>query len=156
MAKNGPGDYQGERSNDPLDFSERRIHSARANSATGKVVQVIGPAVDVRFDEGELAEIYTALKVTNRAINDKEWNLTLEVAQHIGENTVRCIAMDATDGLVRGAPVLNTGEPIQMPVGKETLGRIMNVIGEPVDEAGPIKATKTYPIHRRAPGFEEQ
>ena len=126
------------------------------HGASGKIVQVIGPAVDVKFEEGGLPEIYTALKVSNVAINDQEWNLTLEAAQHIGENTVRCVAMDATDGLVRGAPVYNTGEPIQMPVGKETLGRILNVIGQPVDEMGPVKATKTYPIHRAAPSFEDQ
>jgi len=123
--------------------------------ATGKVTQVIGPAVDVRFEEN-LPEIYSALKLTNPSINDKEWNLTLEVAQHIGENTVRCVSMDSTDGLVRGQEVLNTGKPIQMPVGKEVLGRILNVIGEPVDEGGKVKSTKTYPIHRPPPSFEDQ
>jgi F-type H+-transporting ATPase subunit beta len=96
------------------------------------------------------------VKVTNASINDKEWNLVLEVAQHLGENTVRCVAMDGTEGLVRGQPALDTGDQIQMPVGRETLGRIMNVIGDPVDEAGPVGNKKTYPIHRAAPQFKDQ
>ncbi len=121
----------------------------------GKIVQVMGSVVDVEF-EGELPEIYSALKTTNKAISDKEWNLTLEVAQQIGENTVKCIAMDSTEGLVRGLSVMNTGGDISVPVGKEVLGRIINVIGEPVDELGDIKAAKKYPIHRPAPTFEEQ
>src|SRR3989338_3549032 len=125
-------------------------------TATGKISQVIGPAIDVRFEEGGLPEIYTALKVTNPSINDKEWNLVLEVAQHIGESTVRCVAMDATEGLVRGMKVLNTGQPIQVPVGREVLGRIMNVVGLPVDEQGPIVSKKQSPIHRQSPPFEEQ
>ncbi|OGQ05907.1 MAG: F0F1 ATP synthase subunit beta [Deltaproteobacteria bacterium RIFCSPLOWO2_01_44_7] len=129
--------------------------STNGHTATGKIIQVIGPAVDVRFDEN-LPEIYTALKVTNSSINMEPWNLTLEVAQHVGENTVRCIAMDSTDGLVRGTEVLNTGKPILMPVGKEVLGRILNVIGQPVDEMGPVASKKHYPIHRLAPSFEEQ
>ncbi len=122
----------------------------------GRVSQVIGPVVDVVFDEGELPEIYTALKVSNPWISEKEWNLVLEVAQHTGENTVRCIAMDTTDGLVRGMPVLNTGKAILIPVGPQTLGRIMNVVGEPVDERGPINATEFSPIHRVPPSFQEQ
>ncbi|MDO8462185.1 MAG: F0F1 ATP synthase subunit beta [Deltaproteobacteria bacterium] len=122
----------------------------------GRVTQIIGPVIDAQFPASNLPEIYTAIKVTNPSINDKEWNLTLEVAQHIGENTVRCVAMDSTDGLVRGAEVLNTGEPIQMPVGKEVLGRIVNVIGEPVDEMGPVQNKKSYPIHRKPPTFLEQ
>ena len=97
-----------------------------------------------------------AVRVTNTAINDKEWNLVLEVAQHLGENTVRCIAMDSTDGLTRGLPAQDTGAQIQMPVGRETLGRILNVIGEPVDEMGPVNAKKFYPIHRAAPSFKDQ
>ncbi|MBI4126963.1 MAG: F0F1 ATP synthase subunit beta, partial [Deltaproteobacteria bacterium] len=125
-------------------------------TGTGKITQVIGPAVDVRFEEGGLPEIKTALKVTNAAINEKPFNLTLEVASHIGENTVRCVSMDATDGLVRGAEVQNTKAPIQMPVGKEVLGRILNVIGQPVDEGPALKATKFLPIHRDPPSFEEQ
>jgi len=123
---------------------------------TGKVVQVIGPAVDVRFEENELPEIYHALTVSNKGISDEEDNLTLEVAQHIGENTVRCVAMDSTEGLVRGAIVKNTGKPIQMPVGREVLGRILNVIGKPVDEGPPPACKKYYPIHREPPPFEDQ
>ncbi len=123
-------------------------------SEFGKISQVIGPVVDVVF-EGGLPEIYTALRVTNIAVNDKEWNLVLEVAQHLGENTVRTIAMDSTEGLVRGAPVKNTGSMISMPVGRETLGRILNVIGEPVDQAGEIGTDKRSPIHKLAPSFQE-
>jgi F-type H+-transporting ATPase subunit beta len=122
----------------------------------GRIKQVIGPVVDVEFDAGRLPEIFHALKVSNKAIGDGEWNLTLEVAQHVGENTVRTIAMDATDGLVRGQAVMDTGNQIMVPVGRETLGRILNVIGEPVDEAGPVNAKKSYPIHRAAPSFKDQ
>jgi len=122
----------------------------------GRVLQVIGPVVDVEFPTGDLPEIYTALKVTNPAINDKPDNLTIEVAQFLGERTVRCIAMDTTDGLSRGLPVTNTGKPIMVPVGKECLGRILNVVGEPVDEAGPVNAKTFYPIHRTPPKFTEQ
>lgn len=123
---------------------------------TGKITQVIGPVVDVRFDSKNLPEIYTALTVSNLGINDQPDNLVLEVAQDLGENTVRCIAMDSTDGLVRGAPVKNTGEPIRMPVGPEVLGRILNVIGKPVDEGPPITTEKMLPIHREPPSFEDQ
>ncbi len=122
----------------------------------GKIVQVMGPVVDVEFPPGKIPKILDALKVTNPAINDKEWNLVLEVAQQLGDNVVRCIAMDTTDGLRRGQEVWATGQPIMVPVGKPTLGRIMNVVGEPVDEAGPIKADKYYPIHRPAPALTEQ
>ena len=127
-----------------------------SSTATGKIVQVTGPVVDVYFEGGDLPEIYTALKITNKAISDKEGNLVVEVAQHLGESTVRCIAMDATDGLVRGMPVMDTGEPISMPVGVECLGRILNVIGEPVDEGPPVITEKRYPIHREPPTFQEQ
>ncbi len=120
----------------------------------GKITQVIGPVVDVAF-EGDLPEIYTALKITNPSIDDREWNLVVEVAQHLGENTVRCIAMDSTEGLVRGTPVMNTGEMISVPVGREILGRILNVIGEPVDEAGPVETKMRSPIHKPAPPFTE-
>ena len=130
--------------------------SENKNLAKGQIVQIIGPVVDVRFPTGDLPEIYTALKITNPSIDDREWNLVVEVAQHLGENTVRCIAMDSTEGLVRGAEAINTGAPIQVPVGEEALGRILNVIGEPVDEAGPIQAKKHYPIHREPPKFLEQ
>jgi len=122
----------------------------------GKVVQVMGPVVDVEFPPGGLPEIYTALRVTNPGIDARESNLVLEVAQHLGENTVRTIAMDTTDGLTRGQSVTNTGDVIRVPVGAATLGRIMNVIGEPVDERGPIEAKMTYPIHREAPEFIDQ
>jgi F-type H+-transporting ATPase subunit beta len=123
---------------------------------TGKVLQVMGPVVDVEFPPGELPEIFSALRATNRAIDEREHNLVLEVAQHLGENTVRTIAMDITDGLVRGQEVRNTGDVIRVPVGPSTLGRIMNVIGEPVDERGPIESDMTYPIHRPAPEFVDQ
>ncbi len=123
---------------------------------TGRIVQVIGPVVDVRFDEGMLPEINTALKTTNSTISDKEWNLTLEVSQHAGESTVRCISMDTTEGLVRGTGVMNTGSPIMMPVGKQVLGRVLNVIGEPVDAGPELTGVKYSPIHREPPSFEEQ
>src|SRR5438309_12104107 len=121
---------------------------ARNNSGT--IAQIIGAVVDVRF-EGELPPILTALTVDNAGRS-----LVLEVAQHLGENTVRTVAMDTTDGLVRGAEVVDTGGPITMPVGPETLGRILNVIGEPIDERGPIETKLRYPIHRDAPPFEDQ
>ena len=122
----------------------------------GKVVQVTGPVVDVAFDEGDLPPIYNALHITNPMIDDRENNLVVEVAQHLGENTVRCIAMDSTDGLVRGMKVVDSGGPITMPVGREVLGRVLNVVGEPVDEGPPINAKKRLPIHRPAPDYEEQ
>jgi F-type H+-transporting ATPase subunit beta len=122
----------------------------------GKITQVIGAVVDVEFEPGKLPPIYNALKVTNPAIDDREMNLVLEVAQHLGENAVRTIAMDGTDGLVRGQQVMDTGKQIVMPVGRKTLGRIMNVIGEPIDEMGPIGHEKELPIHRFAPTFQEQ
>ena len=122
----------------------------------GKVVQIIGPVLDIEFSPGHLPAIYNAVRLTNRSISDKEWNLTVEVAQHLGENTVRCIAMDSTEGMTRGLPALDTGGGITVPVGKATLGRIINVIGEPVDEGGPVKAEKFYPIHRPSPEFKDQ
>ena len=123
---------------------------------TGKISQVIGAVIDVEFEPGKLPEIYHALRVTNPAIDDRENNLVLEVAQHLGENSVRTIAMDSTDGLKRGQVVIDTGKQICAPVGAKTLGRIMNVIGEPVDEMGPIGNEKEYAIHREAPAFENQ
>ena len=122
----------------------------------GKVSQVTGPVVDVVFAGGELPEIYTALRITNPAINDEDWNLVVEVATHLGQNTVRTISMDSTDGLVRGMDVQNTGRPILMPVGRATLGRIMNVTGDPVDELGPITSEHYSSIHRLPPTLEEQ
>ncbi|MGH7927003.1 MAG: F0F1 ATP synthase subunit beta, partial [Candidatus Binatia bacterium] len=122
----------------------------------GKLTQVLGAVVDVEFSAGGLPPIYNALKCSNPAINNEQWNLVLEVAQHLGENTVRCIAMDTTEGLVRGMEVMDTGTGITVPVGEETLGRVLNVIGEPVDEMGPVNAKKTYPIHRPTPLFVDQ
>jgi F-type H+-transporting ATPase subunit beta len=122
----------------------------------GKITQVIGPVVDVDFGDSGLPPIFNALRITNPGINDLPWNLVVEVAQHLGENTVRCIAMDSTEGLVRGMEVQDTGENITVPVGPQTLGRIINVIGEPVDEAGPVETAKRYPIHRPAPAFTDQ
>src|SRR5580698_10185242 len=136
--------------------------SAEANSilsaavAKGRITQVIGAVVDVEFD-GHLPPILSALETVN--VDQKTgdpFRLVLEVAQHLGENTVRTIAMDTSEGLTRGQEVIDTGSPITVPVGPATLGRIMNVIGEPVDEAGPILANKRAPIHRAAPSFEEQ
>ena len=125
----------------------------------GRVVQVIGPVVDVEFPKEGLPKIYNAIRV--EAPEDKksgrpEIRLTLEVAQHLGENRVRSVAMSSTDGLVRGMEVTDTGAPISMPVGRETLGRLINVLGEPVDGKGPVGAKKTLPIHRSAPTLEEQ
>jgi F-type H+-transporting ATPase subunit beta len=122
-------------------------------TATGKIVQVMGPVVDVEFPEGQLPAIYNALTLTNQEIDSQKDNLILEVAQHLGENVVRTIAMDTTDGLSRGLPVKDTGGQITTPVGSEVLGRILNVVGEPVDGAGPVVAKKRYPIHRSAPKF---
>ncbi len=122
----------------------------------GKIVQVIGPVVDVRFEAEQLPALYNAIRISNPSISDKEGNLTVEVAQHLGDNVVRCVAMDSTDGLVRGMDAIDTGGPIMIPVGPETLGRIMNVIGEPVDEGGAITTKIRYPIHRPAPSFDEQ
>jgi F-type H+-transporting ATPase subunit beta len=122
----------------------------------GRITQVIGPVLDIEFPPEHLPAIYNAIRVTNTSISDKKWNLVAEVAQHIGENTVRCIAMDSTEGLVRGSEAMDMGTGIKVPVGKPALGRILNVIGEPVDEMGPVKCEKSYPIHRPAPTFEEQ
>jgi len=124
--------------------------------ASGQITQVIGPVVDVEFPPGGLPELLSALRVTNPSINDDKENLVLEVAQHLGEGTVRAIAMETTDGLVRGMAVRNTGAPISMPVGKECLGRVLNVVGEPVDGKPAVQAKKYAPIHRAAPDFVEQ
>jgi F-type H+-transporting ATPase subunit beta len=125
----------------------------------GKIVQVIGPVVDVEFEPGKLPPIYGALEVPGAGSTDifaYSAKLVLEVAQQLGESQVRTVAMAATDGLTRGMPVNDTGMPISIPVGNGTLGRIINITGEPVDKMGPIKSTKTYPIHRPAPAFDQQ
>ncbi|MEW6264441.1 MAG: F0F1 ATP synthase subunit beta [Thermodesulfobacteriota bacterium] len=123
---------------------------------TGKIIQVIGPVVDVQFGEGQLPAIMNSLLISNPVISDQPDNLVVEVAQHLGDNVVRTIAMDTTDGLVRGMPAKDTGGPIAMPVGHETLGRVLNVVGRPVDGLGPVDAKKFYPIHRPAPSFLDQ
>ncbi len=122
----------------------------------GKISQVIGPVVDVEFKRGELPPILNALRITNPSINDEKDNLVVEVAQHLGDNVVRCIAMDSSEGLVRGMKVTDTGNQIMVPVGKNTLGRILNVIGDPIDDMPPVETDTFYPIHREAPGFDEQ
>ena len=128
-------------------MSEQRI---------GKVLQVIGPVVDVEFDAGNLPNIMSALMISNPATSDVPDNLVVEVAQHLGDNVCRCIAMDQTDGLVRGMDARDSGSPITIPVGEPALGRIMNVVGRPVDGLGPITSDKSMPIHRPAPAFTEQ
>jgi len=123
---------------------------------TGYVKQVMGPVVDVEFPLGEMPKIYNALKMSNKAINETEGNLTLEVAQHLGDRVVRTIAMDTTEGLVRGDKVVDTGDSIKTPVGREVLGRILNVIGEPIDGGEKVAAKESWSIHRAAPRFEDQ
>jgi F-type H+-transporting ATPase subunit beta len=127
-----------------------------AEQAVGKIVQVIGPVVDVEFEPGNLPDIMNALAVSNPAINDDEGNLIIEVALHLGDNVVRCIAMDQTDGLVRGMAAKDTGDSIVIPCGPNALGRIMNVVGRPVDGLGPIDSDKMRPIHKPAPAFTDQ
>jgi F-type H+-transporting ATPase subunit beta len=122
----------------------------------GKIAQVLGAVVDVEFEPGKLPPVLTALTVTNPTIGDEEDNLVIEVAQHLGDNVVRCIGMDVTDGLQRGMLVKDTGAPIMMPVGEASLGRVLNVVGRPVDGLGEISRKKQLPIHRHAPAFTEQ
>src|SRR5262245_5054887 len=122
----------------------------------GTITQVLGPVVDVEFPPGKLPKIYDALRCSNPGISNQADNLVLEVATHLGESSIRSVAMDTTDGLVRGMKVRSTGKPIMMPIGKEVLGRILNVVGEPVDEAGPVGATRFAPIHREPPKFIDQ
>lgn len=124
--------------------------------AFGKVKQVMGPVVDVEFEGGDLPAINSALRVTNKFISESEFNLVLEVAQHLGDGVVRTISMDQTEGLVRGEKVKALGTMITAPVGREALGRIINVVGEPIDEQGPVNAKEHWGIHRAAPKFEEQ
>jgi len=127
-----------------------------AAAAAGRITQVIGPVVDVAFPAGKLPSLLNALTVTNPNISDANDNLVLEVAQHLGESIVRTIAMDTTEGLVRGGMARDTGSPISMPVGPATLGRILNVVGQPVDNLGPVNTTRHLPIHRPAPAFVDQ
>jgi F-type H+/Na+-transporting ATPase subunit beta len=136
--------------------SNRPPTSTPPNRAQGKITQVIGPVVDVDFPAGQLPKILNALHTTNPSLGNEKNNLVLEVAQHLGESTVRTVAMDSTDGLVRDMVVTDTGSPIMMPVGPSTLGRILNVVGKPVDEAGPVKTAHYLPIHREPPKFTEQ
>jgi F-type H+/Na+-transporting ATPase subunit beta len=120
---------------------------------TGEIVQVIGPVVDIRFPTEDLPSIYNAIKIVDETAGI---NLTVEVAQHLGDSTVRAVAMSSTDGLVRGMSCEDTGAPISVPVGEGTLGRVFNLLGEPIDELGPVQADAYYPIHRRPPTMEEQ
>ncbi|MDK2822296.1 MAG: F-type H+/Na+-transporting ATPase subunit beta [Clostridia bacterium] len=124
----------------------------------GKVLQVIGPVVDVEFQPGQLPDIYNAIVIRSEDQEDKtvNINLTMEAAQHLGNNTVRCVAMSSTDGLIRGMKAVDTGQPISVPVGEGTLGRLFNVVGDTIDELGPVKSQERWPIHRPAPSFEEQ
>ena len=123
----------------------------------GKVVQISGPAVDIQFDEKHMPPIYQALRITSEGFDiPTPMSVIVEVQQHLGEGRVRTIAMEATEGMVRGMKVIDTGAPIMVPVGRETLGRVLNVIGEPVDELGPVQTEKRMPIHRQAPAFDEQ
>ncbi len=127
-----------------------------SKTSDGIVQQVMGAVVDVEFPDGNLPAIFTALTVSNPSLSDKADNLTLEVAQHLGNNAVRTIALDATDGLVRGATVKNSGSVIMMPVGPETLGRVLNLLGQPIDGGAPVKTDKRMPIHAPAPSFDQQ
>src|SRR5216684_2480983 len=123
----------------------------------GKVIQVAGPAVDVEFPEGHIPVIRTAIRITSDGFKVPDAvDIICEVAQHIGESRVRTIALQPTDGLVRGMKAFDLGEAVSVPVGRETLGRVLNVIGQPVDKMGPLNATKRRPIHRIAPAFDEQ
>src|SRR5438477_9283415 len=123
----------------------------------GHVVQISGPAVDVQFAHTDLPPIYQSLRVTSDGFNvPSPVNVILEVQQHLGEGRVRCVAMEATEGMVRGMKAIDQGGPISVPVGRGTLGRVMNVIGEPVDELGPVQYKERMPIHRLAPAFDEQ
>src|SRR5712664_3058484 len=128
-----------------------------SSKVIGKVVQVSGPAVDCEFAEGQIPTIHTAIRITSVGFDVPEpIDIICEAEQHIGEGRVRTIALQPTDGLVRGMKAESLGAPVSVPVGKETLGRVLNVIGEPVDKMGPVKTEKRYPIHRQAPSFEEQ
>src|SRR5689334_16412252 len=123
----------------------------------GRVIQISGPAVDVQFEEAKMPPIYQALRVTSEGFQvPQPISVILEVQQHLGEGRVRCVAMEPTEGMVRGMKAIDLGGPIMVPVGKQTLGRVMNVVGRPVDKMGPIATSMTSPIHRSAPTFDEQ
>ena len=125
--------------------------------AVGRVLQVLGPVIDLQFEDGHVPAIYNAVRVTSEGFDTPvPVDITLEVALHLGSSVVKCIAMQPTDGVVRGMKAIDTGAPIMVPVGPETLGRVLNVLGEPVDQQGPVKTKKTYPIHRPAPSLEDQ
>lgn len=126
--------------------------------STGRVVQVMGPVVDIQFERGHLPEIYNAITIDHKAkaSSEVDIHLVVEAALHLGDNIVRCVAMSSTDGLIRGMKAVDTGKPISVPVGEPTLGRIFNVLGEPIDEAGEVKSDLYHPIHRSAPQFEDQ
>jgi F-type H+-transporting ATPase subunit beta len=128
-----------------------------AEENIGKVISISGPAVDVQFDEARMPPIYQAIRVTSDGFDvPHPMDVILEVQQHLGEGRVRCIAMTATEGMVRGMKATDTGAGIMVPVGRPTLGRVLNVLGEPVDELGPVNAKVHMPIHRQAPAFDEQ
>ena len=135
----------------------RMATATETTRQTGRVVQIIGPAVDIEFPEGHLPSLHNAIRVVdNGELGMVPIDVVVEVANHIGENQVRCIAMKPTDGMVRGMKAIDTGAPITVPVGRETLGRILNVLGEPVDERGPVTTEHQWSIHREAPKFEDQ
>jgi F-type H+-transporting ATPase subunit beta len=126
--------------------------------STGRVIQVMGPVVDIQFERGHLPEINNAIKINYQAksSSERDIDLTVEVSLHLGDNTVRCVAMSSTDGVVRGMEAVDTGQSITVPVGRNTLGRVFNVLGEPIDEAGPVEVKERFSIHRSAPSYEEQ
>src|ERR1700756_5880707 len=130
---------------------------ASTDIVEGKVVQVAGPAVDVQFPEGRIPLVYTAIRITSQGFDvPSPIDIICEAQQHIGEGRVRTIALQPTEGMVRGMKAISLGHPVEVPVGPETLGRVLNVLGQPVDKMGPVPAKKFYPIHREAPSFEEQ
>src|SRR6202161_1111446 len=131
--------------------------TATATDVIGHVVQISGPAVDCQFPEGEIPEVHYAIRIVSDGFDVPDpIDIICECEQHIGEGRIRTIAMQATDGMVRGMKAISLGGPISVPVGKQTLGRVLNVLGEPVDEMGPVNTEKRYPIHRQAPSFEDQ
>ncbi len=133
------------------------METVTQKQVVGKLIQVAGPAVDVQFQEGQIPLIYTAVRITSEGFEVPEpIDIVVEVMQHIGEGRVRCVALQPTEGLIRGMKALSTGAPVMVPVGRETLGRVLNVLGEPVDQMGPVTTKKKMPIHRAAPLFEEQ